>query len=98
MDDDSGFIGPTGSWSLGDGTALVGTCRRGPLRWDDVLTTIRSGFYATVSGGAAIDSLGRVAMAFMGTGVYLYDSGKIVIIPFVTDLPCIIINGSDCRS
>ncbi len=85
VDNDSGFIGPTGSWSLNDGTALVGTFRRGPLKWDGELSTIRSGFYATVSGGAAVDSQGRVAMAFMGTGVYLYDSGSIV--PHPTEGP-----------
>ena len=55
VDADSGLIGPTGAWSLGDGTAMVGTFRRGPLRWDGSMSPIRTDFHATVSGGAAMD-------------------------------------------
>ena len=40
VDADSGLIGPTGAWSLGDGTAIVGTFRRGPLRWDGSMSPI----------------------------------------------------------
>ena len=78
VDADSGLIGPTGAWSLNDGTAMVGTFRRGPLRWDDALTPVRTDFHATVSGGAAMDDEGTVAMAFMGTGVYLFQNGEVL--------------------
>lgn len=81
VDEDSGLIGPTGAWSLPDGTALVGTFRRGPLRWDGEMTPIRNNFHATVSGGAAMDADGTVAMAFMGTGVYLYQDEKVLAHP-----------------
>jgi hypothetical protein len=81
VDEDSGLIGPTGTWKLGDGTALVGTFRRGPLRWDGEMTPARTNFYATVSGGAAMDANGTVAMAFMGTGVYLYQDHKVLAHP-----------------
>lgn len=86
VDDDSGYIGFTGAWSMHDGSALVGSFRRGPLLWaNNELRTEREGFYATVSAGAAMDAQGRVAMAFMGTGVYLYQDGKIV--PHPTEGP-----------
>ena len=85
VDDDSGFVTSTGAWSLGDGSALVGSFRRGPLRWKDQWSTLRTGFHATVSGGAAIDRFGRIAMAFMGTGVYLYDKGAVL--PHPTEGP-----------
>ena len=78
VDADSGLIGPTGTWSLGDGTAMVGTFRRGPLRWDGSLSPVRTDFHATVSGGAAMDDNGTVAMAFMGTGVYLFQHGEVL--------------------
>ena len=81
VDEDSGLIGPTGTWKLGDGTALVGTFRRGPLRWDGEMTPVRTNFHATVSGGAAMDANGTVAMAFMGTGVYLYQDHKVLAHP-----------------
>lgn len=78
VDADSGLIGPTGAWSLADGTAMVGTFRRGPLKWDGSLSPIRTDFHATVSGGAAMDDDGTVAMAFMGTGVYLFQNGEVL--------------------
>ena len=85
VDADSGFVTSTGAWPLPDGSALVGSFRRGPLRWKDKWSTLRTGFHATVSGGAAIDKFGRIAMAFMGTGVYLYDDG--VVQPHPTEGP-----------
>ena len=81
VDADSGLIGPTGAWALGDGTAMVGTFRRGPLRWDGAMSPIRTDFHATVSGGAAMDENGTVAMAFMGTGVYLFQNGVVLAHP-----------------
>ena len=77
VDEDGGFIGPTGAWALSDGDVLVGTFRRGPLRWDGQLSLARTGFQATVSGGGAIDKWGRVVMAFMGTGVYKWQDGAV---------------------
>jgi len=81
VDEDSGLIGPTGGWKLADGTALVGSFRRGPLRWNGEMTPVRTNFHATVSGGAAMDANGTVAMAFMGTGVYLYQDHKVLAHP-----------------
>ena len=81
VDEDSGLIGPTGAWKLADGTALVGSFRRGPLRWNGEMTPVRTNFHATVSGGAAMDANGTVAMAFMGTGVYLYQDHKVLAHP-----------------
>lgn len=79
VDADSGLIGPTGTWALEGGTALVGTFRRGPLEWNgESMTPVRQNFHATVSGGAAMDANGTVAMAFMGTGVYLYQNGEVL--------------------
>ena len=77
VDEDGGFIGPTGAWSLRNGQALVGSFRRGPLRWDGKLSVARTGFHATVSGGGALDKWGRLVMAFMGTGVYRWQNGEI---------------------
>ena len=77
VDEDGGFIGPTGAWSLRNGQALVGSFRRGPLRWSGKLSLARTGFHATVSGGGALDKWGRLVMAFMGTGVYRWQNGEI---------------------
>ena len=85
IDDDAGLIGATGAWSLGDGTAMVGTFRRGPLRWGGQLQTARTGFQAMVSGGAAIDSNGQLVLAFMGTGVYIRKEG--ILRPHLMDGP-----------
>ena len=41
------------------------------------MSTFRTDFHATVSGGAAMDDSGTVAMAFMGTGVYLFQNGMV---------------------
>ena len=81
VDEDSGLIGPTGAWKLADGTALVGSFRRGPLRWNGEMIPVRTNFHATVSGGAAMDANGTVAMAFMGTGVYLYQHNEVLAHP-----------------
>ena len=85
VDEDSGYVGGTGVWSLKDGTAMVGTFRRGPLRWDGELKPARQGFQAMVSKGAAIDNHGQLVMAFMGTGVYRWKEG--VIYPHDSDGP-----------
>jgi hypothetical protein len=78
VDEDIGYLGPTGTWSLSNGQALVGTFRRGPLVWDGKdLSLARKNFRAFVSGGAAIDAQGRLLMAGMGTGVYTYAAGKL---------------------
>lgn len=77
VDEDAGFVGGTGAWSLRDGTAMVGTFRRGPLRWNGELKPDRNGFQAMVSTGAAIDQYGQLVMAFMGTGVYRWKDGVI---------------------
>jgi hypothetical protein len=77
VDKDGGLVGPTGAWSLGNGQALVGSFRRGPLLWDGELSLARNNFHATVSGGGAIDQWGRLVMAFMGTGVYKWQDGKV---------------------
>lgn len=78
VDEDIGYLGPTGTWSLNNGSALVGTFRRGPLVWDGkALSLARKNFRAFVSGGAGIDAQGRLLMAGMGTGVYTYTAGKL---------------------
>ena len=46
---------------------MVGSFRRGPLRYSNRLEAARTGFQATVSRGAAIDRWGRMVMALMGT-------------------------------
>jgi hypothetical protein len=77
VDEDIGYLGPTGAWPLGAGKALVGSFRRGPLLWDgETLALARKNFRAFVSGGAAIDAQGRLIIAGMGTGVYTYSNGK----------------------
>ena len=81
VDQDKSHLSPTGSWSLGNGRALVGTFRRGPLLWSgtapsDTLKLASENFYATVSGGAAIDKWGQLVLALMGTGVYVWKEGE----------------------
>jgi hypothetical protein len=68
----------TGLWSISGREALVGTFRRGPLKWSEgALVPARTGFQSAVVGGAAADRQGRVILALMGTGVYLSgDSGR----------------------
>lgn len=80
VDQDKSHLSPTGSWALGNGRALVGTFRRGPLLWDgstqnDNLSLASTNFHATVSGGAAIDKWGQLVLALMGTGVYVWKDG-----------------------
>jgi hypothetical protein len=81
VDRDKSHLSPTGSWSLGDGSALVGTFRRGPLVWEgetenNNLQLASENFHATVSGGAAIDRWGKLVLALMGTGVYVWNEGS----------------------
>jgi len=77
VDEDVGYLGPTGAWALQNGEVLVGTFRRGPLLWDgSQLRLARTNFQAFVSGGAAIDAQGRLLMAGMGTGVYVWQDGE----------------------
>lgn len=66
----------TGVWTLPDGGVLAGSFRRGPLvvRGRSVQPS-RTGFRATVTGGAAVDASGRIVLALMGTGVYTSDDG-----------------------
>jgi len=72
LGDDTTVADLTGAWSMPDGRALVGSFRRGPLVYDGAsLGAARDGFRATVTGGAATDSGGRIVLALMGTGVYL---------------------------
>ena len=67
-----GWVRPTGTWSLESGGALVGTFRQGPLRvLDGEISPARTGFRATVLGGAATDEAGRLLVNLMGTGTYL---------------------------
>ncbi len=62
---------PTGVWSLDQETVLMGTFRLGPFRLDEAgMNPARSGFRSGVTGGAAVDSEGRLIVALMGTGVY----------------------------
>jgi hypothetical protein len=78
VDEDIGYLGPTGAWPLGSGKALVGTFRRGPLLWNgQSLGLARKNFRALVSGGAAMDAQGRLVIGGMGTGVYTYQNNKI---------------------
>lgn len=73
---DEGLVRPTGAWSVPSHGALIGTFRQGPLRVQGgALGTARSGFLATVTGGAAIDESGRLLLALMGTGTYLSTDG-----------------------
>lgn len=81
VDQDKSHLSPTGSWALGNGRALVGTFRRGPLLWDgktqdDNMSLASTNFHATVSGGAAIDKWGQLVLALMGTGVYVWKDGE----------------------
>ena len=77
VDDDIGLLGPTGAWPSEDGSAIVGSFRRGPLSWDgQTLATDRSNFRAMVSGGAASDAQGRLVLGAMGTGVYIWENGE----------------------
>ncbi|MEC7987459.1 MAG: hypothetical protein VX278_19980 [Myxococcota bacterium] len=75
VDKDKSHLSPTQSWSLRNGDALVGSFRRGPLRWNGKLRLSSENFYATVSGGAAIDASGQLVLALMGTGVYIWKDG-----------------------
>ena len=76
MGGDATVVDLTGAWSLPDGRALVGSFRRGPLVYGaGGLVPARDGFRATVTGGAAVDSAGRIVLALMGTGVYISDDG-----------------------
>lgn len=77
-DIDQGPLNWTGAWALPDGDALLGTFRRGPIRYaDGALNHARQGFRYGVGAGAAIDEKGRMLVAFMGTGVYATtDQGK----------------------
>jgi MYXO-CTERM domain-containing protein len=76
MSDDGTIVDLTGAWSLPDGRALVGSFRRGPLVFGEGgLVPARDGFRATVTGGAAVDSSGRIVLALMGTGVYVSIDG-----------------------
>ncbi|MCB9742667.1 MAG: hypothetical protein H6741_11800 [Alphaproteobacteria bacterium] len=72
IDEDDGFVRPTGAWSLPGGAALIGTFRRGPLKLEgERLSVERSGLRATVTGGVAGSPEGQVLLAAMGTGAYL---------------------------
>ena len=62
-----------GGWHSHGGYLSQGT------RWNGSLSPVRTDFHATVSGGAAMDDNGTVAMAFMGTGVYLFQHGRSVV-------------------
>jgi MYXO-CTERM domain-containing protein len=76
MADDGTIADLTGTWSLPDGRALVGSFRRGPLVYGEGgLAPARDGFRATVTGGAAMDASGRIVLALMGTGVYVSSDG-----------------------
>jgi len=77
MGGDNTMADLTGAWSLPDGRALVGSFRRGPLVYDESLAPARDGFRATITGGVAVDSTGRIVLALMGTGVYVSsDAGQ----------------------
>lgn len=78
MGGDTTVVDLTGAWSMPDGRALVGSFRRGPLVYGaQGLEVARDGFRATITGGAAADSTGRIVLALMGTGVYISsDAGK----------------------
>jgi len=71
-DSDGSAVDLTGLWPRPDGTVLVGDFRRGPLLIEGGrLRPARTGFRATVTGGAALDGRGRLVLALMGTGVYV---------------------------
>ncbi len=78
VDQDSGRVDGTGVWQLPNGSALLGTFRRGPVIYDrGQLTLARTNFRATVTGGAALDSEGFLMLGLMGTGVYRLDPNDV---------------------
>ena len=78
VDNDSGLMTTTGAWPLINGDVMIGSFRRGPLRYSNQLEPARTGFQATVSRGAATDRWGRMVMALMGTGVYHLENAEFV--------------------
>lgn len=77
LDEDDGFVRPTGAWTLPGGGALIGTFRRGPVRYaGGSLSLARAGFQAGVTGGVDGAPDGRLLWAAMGTGAYLSDDGR----------------------
>ena len=73
-DGDPNLVEPSGLWSLGDGSALLGDFRRGPMLVDPNGTHLaRTDFRATFTSAVASHPDGRVVLVLARTGTYVGD-------------------------
>jgi hypothetical protein len=73
-DDDPNRVEPSGIWSLGADSALLGDFRRGPSLIDGKgIRLARAGFRGTLTSSVSTAPDGRVILALMSTGVYVGD-------------------------
>ena len=74
MDDDPTSVQPTALWSLNEGQALLGTFRGGPMLVDrSGMKAARTGFRGILGAAGAVGPNGRLAVAWMATGVFASD-------------------------